>query len=312
MMSWFPGQFRFRRHGLTRLMLGASCSLILRCWDGSGHSGIASRTDILLFTPCWASWEISSRRPGASWHTPTRTDGPLQPHRRYDLLAACDAMGLVAGRLAAGSWVLQPNLFGHGHYASYDAVLSSLWILAVAVFANVADAEPGQPRPRGRWLACVSFGVLLGFAAGTKLTGWFLPIPFMAWTILYRSRLGFRAVAVGTVIAPLVLLAIMPPWWTEPLVGLFRFFNSNLSRSETITIPIQFLGTTYVTPTPDSLPWYNTLVWTIFVTPSVFCCSGVWDCGLRSEGGTLNRLECSSLDTGHFDGAPRNAACSGA
>ena len=22
-----------------------------------------------------------------------------------------------------GSWVLQPNLFGHGHYAAYDAVL---------------------------------------------------------------------------------------------------------------------------------------------------------------------------------------------
>ena len=191
----------------------------------------------------------------------------------FSLLAT--RWGSWPAALAAGSWVLQPNLFGHGHYASYDAVLSSLWILAVAVFANVTDADPRQPRPRGRWLACVLFGVLLGFAAGTKLTGWFLPIPFMAWTILYRSRLGFRALAVGAVIAPLVLLAIMPPWWTEPLVGLFRFFNSNLSRSETITIPIQFLGTTYVTPTPDSLPWYNTLVWTIFVTPVGFLLLGV-------------------------------------
>jgi 4-amino-4-deoxy-L-arabinose transferase-like glycosyltransferase len=171
--------------------------------------------------------------------------------------------------LAAGSWVLQPNLFGHGHYASYDAVLSSLWILAVIVFANAVVSDPSQPRPRRRWLSCALFGVLLGFAAGTKLTGWFVPIPFLVWTVLYRSRSGFRALAVGAVIAPLVLLAIMPPWWSEPLVGLFRFLNSNLSRSDTITIPIQFLGTTYVTPT-DSLPWYNTLVWTVFVTPVGF------------------------------------------
>ena len=146
--------------------------------------------------------------------------------------------------LAAGSWVLQPNLFGHGHYASYDAVLSSLWVLSIAVFANVVDAVPAQRRPRGRWLECALFGVLLGFAAGTKLTGWFVPIPFLAWSILYRSRLGFRALAVGAIIAPLALLAIMPPWWNEPLVGLFRFFNSNLSRSQTVTIPVRFLGTT--------------------------------------------------------------------
>ena len=106
----------------------------------------------------------------------------------------------------------------------------------------------------------------MGFAAGTKLTGWFLPIPFMGWTILYRSRAGFRALALGAVIAPLVLFAMMPPWWSAPVAGVLRFLDSNLTRTETVLIPIQFLGTIYVTPT-DSLPWYNTLVWTLFVTP---------------------------------------------
>src|SRR5262245_19959007 len=48
-----------------------------------------------------------------------------------------------------------------------------------------------------------------------------------------------------------------------------RFMDSNLNRGETIPINVQFLGTTYVTP-KQSLPWYNTIVWTLFVTPIGF------------------------------------------
>ncbi len=52
--------------------------------------------------------------------------------------------GYWPAALAAGSWVLQPNLFGHGHYAAYDAVLSSLWVLAIAAFTwAVAPAAGG-------------------------------------------------------------------------------------------------------------------------------------------------------------------------
>ena len=31
--------------------------------------------------------------------------------------------GVWAGALASASWVFQPNLFAHGHYATVDAVL---------------------------------------------------------------------------------------------------------------------------------------------------------------------------------------------
>ena len=49
--------------------------------------------------------------------------------------------------LAAGTWVLQPNLFGHGHYAAYDAVLTSLWVLSIIAFAQavIPDDESGSP-----------------------------------------------------------------------------------------------------------------------------------------------------------------------
>ncbi len=270
MMSSFPGQFRFvrrLRHQIdTRRKLLSDPQVLSWFWpfvreEPHGHPSFYALLGLMgdFVTPSWRELPRARLGPIVLFSI---TAGAI-------FLLVVTRWGPWPAVAAAGSWVLQPNLFGHGHYASYDGVLASLWILSIAVFAYLVDTVPGQHATRGRWLGCAFFGVLLGFAAGTKLTGWFVPIPFVAWTILFRSRLGFRALAVGAIIAPLALLAIMPPWWSEPLVGLFRFFNSNLSRSETITIPIQFLGTTYVTPT-ESLPWYNTLLWTVFVTPVGF------------------------------------------
>ncbi len=181
--------------------------------------------------------------------------------------------GYPAAALAAGSWVLQPNLFGHGHYAAYDGVLTSLWVLSILAFIWAVDRQPGPATLRTRWLAVATFGVFLGCATATKLTGWFLPLPFLAWSILYRSRQGFLSLFLGSIIAAIVLFALLPPWWSEPVVGLTRFLESNLSRGKTIPIKIQFLGTTYDTP-KQSLPWFNTLVWTLFVTPVGFLLLG--------------------------------------
>src|SRR5207253_2615497 len=61
--------------------------------------------------------------------------------------------GSRAAALAAGSWVFQPNLFAHGHYAAYDAVLTALWVLAILVFAQVVAPAGLEPRrPSSRWL----------------------------------------------------------------------------------------------------------------------------------------------------------------
>jgi 4-amino-4-deoxy-L-arabinose transferase-like glycosyltransferase len=186
--------------------------------------------------------------------------------------------GYWPAALAAGSWVLQPNLFGHGHYAAYDAVLSSLWVLSIVAFTCAVGSEPDQSKPRIHWLATLTFGVLVGCAAGTKLTGWFLPLPYLAWAILYRSRRGFVTLALTPIIAGVVLFLLLPPWWSEPAVGVLRFLDSNVNRARSILINIQFLGATYVTP-KESLPWYNTLLWTVLVTPVGFLILaglGVW------------------------------------
>jgi 4-amino-4-deoxy-L-arabinose transferase-like glycosyltransferase len=168
---------------------------------------------------------------------------------------------------AAGAWVLHPQLFGPAHYATYDAILSALWVLATLVFVVAVAPGAGTMAVRTGW--SIALGVVLGCAAATKLTGWFLPFPFLIWTGLYRCRQALITLAIGIPVALLLVYALDPPWWTAPLDSLTRFLISNTTRGATIPIPVSFLRRVYDTPI-ESLPWYNTLVWTVFVTPVGF------------------------------------------
>jgi 4-amino-4-deoxy-L-arabinose transferase-like glycosyltransferase len=178
--------------------------------------------------------------------------------------------GVWAGALASACWVYQPNLFGHGHYATVDALLTSLWVGALLAFARAVEREGRSPG----WGWAILFGVLCGWAADTKLTGWFLPVPFIAWSLLYRDRRGWLTLMVGALVGVVVLFAFNPCWWSEPISGVERFLRSNLTRGKTIPIPVEFLGRIYDTPR-ESLPWYNTLVWTVLVTPVGFLVLGL-------------------------------------
>jgi 4-amino-4-deoxy-L-arabinose transferase-like glycosyltransferase len=198
-------------------------------------------------------------------------------------LAAGAIFGVFARRvgprpaaLATGAWVLQPRLFAHAHYATYDALLTSLWVGAILAFALAV--EPRTDRRSPRWWWVLLFGLLCGWAADTKLTGWFLPLPFLAWTILYRDRRAAWTLLVGGIVGVVTLYAFNPPWWPDAIGGVRRFLASNLSRGRTIPIESLFLGRIYKTPI-DSLPWYNTLVWTVFITPVgflAFALAGAW------------------------------------
>jgi 4-amino-4-deoxy-L-arabinose transferase-like glycosyltransferase len=185
--------------------------------------------------------------------------------------------GNWSAALAAGAWVLQPRLFAHAHYALYDNVLTSLWIAAILAFA-MAARSPVAAGKRRRWAWAILVGVIAACAADTKLTGWFLPLPFLAWVVLRRDIKGAWSLVVAGLVGLLVLYALCPPFWGQPIAGVDRFLKSNLSRAQTVPIPALFLGRVYMTP-KQALPWYNTIVWTAFIAPVgvlAFALAGVW------------------------------------
>jgi hypothetical protein len=182
--------------------------------------------------------------------------------------------GIWPASAAAGAWILQPHLFALAHYATYDGLLTSLWTGSTLCFARAVERREESPAAGVRWRWAALFGMLAGCALATKLTGWFLPLPFLVWAILYRDRRALITLAAGLVLAAVVLVPLVPPWWRNPLVGMVRFIQSNLTRAETMPIKTLFLGTIYDTPR-GSLPWYNTLVWTVLVTPVGFLVLGL-------------------------------------
>jgi hypothetical protein len=182
--------------------------------------------------------------------------------------------GTWSALAAASAWMLQPHLFALAHYATYDGLLTSFWAVCTLSFSKAVQPAVDHSRVRPRWGWVVLFGALTACAMGTKLTGWFLPLPFLGWAMLYRDRRAMWTLVAGVALALVVLLALTPPWWHDPLAGLDRFFRSNLSRAQTTPLKTLFLGTVFETPT-GSLPWYNTLVWTLLVTPVGFLVLGL-------------------------------------
>ena len=53
---------------------------------------------------------------------------------------------------------------------------------------------------------------------------------------------GTYVVVLGTLIAALTLYAIQPPWWSDPIWGVQRFLDSNLSLRQVRSGPVALSG----------------------------------------------------------------------
>ena len=150
-------------------------------------------------------------------------------------------LGLWPAALAAGAWVLQPNLFGHGHYAAYDAVLTC------ALGPVDRRILPGRHSPsdrRQRSRRPHSVGLDSGLRPGSRLRGrdqvhgLVLAVAVPDLVVLLSQSARVQELLLGGFIAIVVLFALMPPWWHDPVNGVIRFLESNLSRGKTIPIQI--------------------------------------------------------------------------
>lgn len=204
---------------------------------------------------------------------------PLSQYRLGPILLFSAATGVVVYRLAqiggpvtaAAAFLcilLQPRLFAHAHFASFDGPLTAFWMLAWACspffpVQSLSSKVVAKARPR----STAAWGIILGATMSSKATGWFVILPFVAWAIVQQKRAVFRQVVVAIFIGLAAFVVLNPPLWCDPLHGCLRFFELNLDRRQRpdLNITTFFLGRLYNLDHP--LPWYNTLFWTAIAVP---------------------------------------------
>lgn len=172
-------------------------------------------------------------------------------------------MGLFPALVACSAWSFSPHVFALAHYATYDGLLNSLWVMGLLASAEALQATHLRTARKFDVLA----GLILGAAMATKLSGWFLVFP-LALSILLSGFAWQRikGFALSLFLAMLSVYLWNPSWWCEPVSGPIRFFRSNLNRAQTIPIETLYMGRVYKTPA-ESLPWSNTLVLSLMATP---------------------------------------------
>ncbi len=203
----------------------------------------------------------------------------LDPLTRYRfgpmLLFALACGGLAAkvarhlGPLAAAAAVpgilLQPRLFAHAHFASFDGPLTACWLLTWSALPENRPRLPASHRlPTVRLLLC---GTALGLTMACKASGLLAVVPVVFSLALVFGRRAYLPISIVTAAAVTVFYAVNPPLWAHPVSGLVRFFDLNLNRAAQpgLNISIWFGGRMYNLDHP--LPWYNTLLWTAIAVP---------------------------------------------
>ena len=163
--------------------------------------------------------------------------------------------GTSAAIVAPIALLTFPRVFSEAHFATQDGQLTAWWLLLWVI----------QAAPAGGWAVSIALGVVLGLTTATKFTGWLAWLPVAMSQLIQRNLRAILRLLVILPVAILIFYVVNPPLWYEPLKGFTDHFHRNLDRANTHNIATSFLGRTY--SVSDPLPWHNTLVWLVFVTP---------------------------------------------
>jgi hypothetical protein len=163
--------------------------------------------------------------------------------------------GLVAAIAAPITLLTFPRIFSDAHFATQDGQLTAWWLLLWAIQSSWPSTTAGLGR----------LGVVLGLTMATKFTGWLTWFPVVLAEVIQRKMGALRSLLVVLPVAVLTFFILNPPLWYGPVTGLEEHFSRSLTRATTLNISTLFLGRSY--DVADSLPWYNTVVWLLFVSP---------------------------------------------
>jgi Flp pilus assembly protein TadD len=165
--------------------------------------------------------------------------------------------GLVAGFWVAGSFALMPRVFGHAHIGATDMPMTLLWFASAVSFHRALESK--------KW--AVVFAVVYGLALSTKFTAFIIPLPLVAYVLVYRRfKESTWPVVAAIVTGPLIMIGLNPQWWHNTFERVCLYLGNSLTRSEYLHIPTFYLGKIY----GFNLPWHHSLVYTLFtVSPLV-------------------------------------------
>ena len=191
--------------------------------------------------------------------------GPLRAYRLATVgvvaVAAAVLVRLVGARWgrwasagALGALLFNPRLFAHAQQITADAATGAGWFLAAVAWLRTT--ETGR-RP---WL----FGLLAGLAIMCKATGVLVVPALVVWALIHRPPGWWQPLAWAIPTIPLVMVACMPPWWSDPIGGILRWVAAFLAYSQ--KVPVAYLGTVYDS-VQTFLPWHNTIVLTATMVP---------------------------------------------
>ena len=199
------------------------------------------------------------------------------------MVAAFAARAGAAAGLAAGLFAFfMPRLFSDAHFATLDLPVAAAWFATAFAFAKGIHSR--------RW--AVAAGVLFGAALLTKINAVIIPLPLVAWAIIFHRRKAIVPSLLLLAIGPALLIAGWPWLWhsTLPRLGAY-LFGTTLDR---FIVPVYYLGTVYAA---RYAPWHYPFVLTLFTIPAgVLLCLGVglWRSmlaaatSLQAEGFTKN------------------------
>ncbi len=208
--------------------------------------------------------------------------------------------GLAEAVLAALCLLLLPRALFHAGLAAFDAPIMTMWFATIYAYWRCLDrtASPsgdaaGQgraPAGEGRkwpWQVGVAFGlalatkhnaVLLPFALGAHYTvlavrqfGWRPLLAAPAGLLAYRGRVVLSFVVLG----PLVLFALWPWLWLDPIGHVVAWLGFHFKH---VHYNYEYLGKNWNAP---PFPWHVALVTTLFTVPVVTLLAaalgaGVW------------------------------------
>jgi len=162
--------------------------------------------------------------------------------------------GPAAGFVGAISYWLMPRVFGHAHIAASE----TLFALSVVVLAWAFLG--GIKRPWGAIFTAIAFAL----AFNTKVTALALPPALLLWELLYCRRnysSNIVALAFGS---PLVIFALWPWLWYDPLVRLAEYLRFYALHQQTAVF---YMGRIWGYPHGEPAPWHYPFVITAISLP---------------------------------------------